>query len=85
MIGQAPAMDGKSILPMLLGKVATVRTYTLQEGYQSCEAGHGEVSTTTCSRRHHDSDLISPLESTILKCSRRPSLETTVTRVDLHH
>ena len=54
MIGQAPAMDGKSILPLLLGKAATVRTYTLQEGYQSCEAGHGEVSTTTCTRRLHD-------------------------------
>ena len=77
-------MDGKSIVPLLLGKAATVRTFTLQEGYQSCEAGHGEVSTTTCTRRLHDSDLIS-LESTILKSSRRPSLETTVTRVDLHH
>ena len=55
MIGQAPAMDGKSILPMLLGKAATVRTYTLQEGYQSCEAGHGEVRAhplLLCSSTH---------------------------------
>ena len=37
----APPVDGKSIVPLLLGKAQSVRTYTLQEGYQSCEAGHG--------------------------------------------
>lgn len=41
----APLVDGKSLVPLLLGKALTVRTYTLQEGYQSCEAGHGEGRT----------------------------------------
>jgi hypothetical protein len=47
--GQAPPIDGKSLLPMLLGEGGPVRTYTLQEGYQSCEAGHGEGRA--CSRK----------------------------------
>lgn len=38
----APPIDGKSLVPLLLGKAKVIRTYTLQEGYQSCEAGHGE-------------------------------------------
>lgn len=38
----APPIDGKSLVPLMLGKAKTIRTYTLQEGYQSCEAGHGE-------------------------------------------
>ena len=40
----APVIDGKSLVPLLLsgGRSSPVRTYTLQEGYQSCEAGHGE-------------------------------------------
>ena len=41
----APPMDGKSLVPLMLGKAKTIRTYTLQEGYQSCEAGHGEGHT----------------------------------------
>ncbi len=38
----APPIDGKSLVPLMLGNAKTIRTYTLQEGYQSCEAGHGE-------------------------------------------
>ena len=45
----APAIDGKSLVPMLLGSDTPIRTFTLQEGYQSCEAGHGEGRA--CSRR----------------------------------
>ena len=83
MIGQAPAMDGKSILPLLLGKAATVRTYTLQEGYQSCEAGHGEVRAQTASTLLVDF-MMSDLSCThrlhefkLTIHSRRPSLELT--------
>lgn len=38
----APPIDGKSLVPLMRGETKTIRTYTLQEGYQSCEAGHGE-------------------------------------------
>lgn len=39
----APPVDGKSMAAELLGKSSQpVRGYSLHEGYQSCEAGHGE-------------------------------------------
>lgn len=38
----APITDGKSFAAVLFGQQEGVRNYSLQEGYQSCEAGHGE-------------------------------------------
>lgn len=56
--------DGKSLLPLLAASAvidghdaamaaAAPRTYTLQEGYESCEAGHGEGKA--CSHTAHAS------------------------------
>ena len=48
----AAPLDGRSLVPLLLGGTdsgAWPRTYTLQEGYQSCEQGHGEGKA--CSKK----------------------------------
>lgn len=37
-----PPIDGKSLFSVLFDGAQGVRNYSLQEGYQSCEAGHGE-------------------------------------------
>jgi hypothetical protein len=49
----AAAPDGKSLVSLLHPAASTaaaaIRTFTLQEGYQSCEAGHGEGKA--CSKK----------------------------------
>ena len=54
-ITSAQPHDGRSLVPLLRGgggeavAAAWPRTYTLQEGYESCEAGHGEGKA--CSKK----------------------------------